>query len=101
MVKSRTINGIIFLCRFSASQSRGIRAGERIGLTIDSGWFSPLPRLEAILLAVTRVLRSSMPPATRTPPKRDDYPRSTLAREVEGYDPEGDPIAAYLASCPQ
>ena len=73
----------------------------RTGRTISGGWFSPLPRLEAILLAVTRVLRSSMPPATRTPPKRDDYPRSTLAREVEGYDPEGDPIAAYLASCPQ
>ena len=30
--------------------------------------------------------------------ERDDYLRSTLAKDVEGYDPANDPIAAYLAS---
>ena len=50
-----------------------------------------LPRLEAIIPAGHAGL-------AQLQAARDDYLRSTLAKNVEGYDPANDPIAAYLAS---
>jgi hypothetical protein len=69
---------------------------ERTGITIDGGWWGLLPRLELLLspddprVAELRAARDAYNA------ERDAYLRSTLARDVEGYHPGNDPIAAYL-----
>ncbi len=70
----------------------------RTGRTISGGWFGLLPRLEAILPAGHAGLAQLQTARDAYDAERDDYLRSTLAKDVEGYDPERDPIAAYLAS---
>ena len=69
----------------------------RTGRTISGGWFGLLPRLEAILPPSHAGLAQLQAARDAYNAERDDYLRSTLAKDVEGYDPEGDPIAAYLA----
>ena len=70
----------------------------RTGRTISGGWFGLLPRLEAILPAGHAGLAQLQAARDAYNAERDDYLRSTLAKDVEGYDPARDPIAAYLAS---
>ncbi|MGO9543887.1 MAG: TIR domain-containing protein [Rhodomicrobium sp.] len=69
----------------------------RTSRTISGGWFGLLPRLEAILPAGHAGLAQLQAARDAYNAERDDYLRSTLAKDVKGYDPEGDPIAAYLA----
>ncbi|MGO9173776.1 MAG: TIR domain-containing protein [Rhodomicrobium sp.] len=69
----------------------------RTGRTVSGGWFGLLPRLEAILPAGHAGLAQLQAARDAYNAERDDYLRSTLAKDVEGYDPAGDPIAAYLA----
>jgi hypothetical protein len=69
----------------------------RTGRTISGGWFGLLPRLEAILPAGHAGLAQLQAARNAYNAERDDYLRSTLAEDVEGYDPADDPIAAYLA----
>lgn len=68
----------------------------RTGRTISGGWFGLLPRLEAILPAGHPGLAQLQAARDAYNAERDDYLRSTLAKDVEGYDPADDPIAAYL-----
>ena len=69
----------------------------RTGRTISGGWFGLLPRLEAILPPSHAGLAQLQAARDAYNAERDDYLRSTLAKDVEGYDPASDPIAAYLA----
>ncbi len=73
----------------------------RTGRTISGGWFGLLPRLEAILPAGHAGLAQLQAARDAYNAERDDYLRSTLDKDVAGYDPARDPIAAYLASGPQ
>jgi hypothetical protein len=70
---------------------------ERTGRTISGGWFGLLPRLEAILPAGHAGLAQLQAARDAYNAERDDYLRTTLAKDVAGYDPARDPIAAYLA----
>ena len=69
---------------------------ERTKRTISGGWFGLLPRLEAILPPDHAGLAGLQAARDACNAERDAYLRSTLARDVEGYDPANDPIAAYL-----
>jgi hypothetical protein len=69
---------------------------EQIGITIDGGWWGLLPRLEMLLSAVDPRLAELRAARDAYNAERDAYLRSTLAKDVEGYDPAHDPIAAYL-----
>ena len=69
----------------------------RTGRTISGGWFGLLPRLEAILPPSHAGLAQLQAARDAYNAERDDYLRSTLAKDVEGYDRANDPIAAYLA----
>ncbi len=69
----------------------------RTGRTISGGWFSLLPRLEAILPARHVGLAELQAARNAYNAERDDYLRSTLAKDVPGYNPADDPITAYLA----
>jgi ATP/maltotriose-dependent transcriptional regulator MalT len=71
---------------------------ERTGRTVSGGWFGLLPRLEAILPAGHAGLAQLQAARDAYNAERDDYLRSTLAEDLEGYDPADDPIAAYLES---
>jgi tetratricopeptide (TPR) repeat protein len=70
----------------------------RTGRTISGGWFGLLPRLEAILPAGHASLAQLQAARAAYNAERDDYLRSTLARDVPGYYPVRDPIATYLAN---
>jgi hypothetical protein len=70
---------------------------ERTKRTISGGWFGLLPRLEAIIPAGHTGLAKLQAARGEYNAERDDYLRSTLAKDVPGYDPANDPIAAYLA----
>ena len=69
----------------------------RTGRTVSGGWFGLLPRLEAILPRSHAGLAQLQAARDAYNAERDDYLRSTLAKDVEGYDPADDPIDAYLA----
>ena len=69
----------------------------RTGRTVSGGWFGLLPRLEAILPPSHAGLAQLQAARDAYNAERDDYLRSTLAKDVEGYDPADDPIDAYLA----
>jgi TIR domain len=71
---------------------------KRTKRTISGGWFGLLPRLEAILPPGHAGLAQLQAARDAYNAERDDYLRSTLARDVEDYDPADDPIAAYLAA---
>ncbi|MGO8955053.1 MAG: SEC-C metal-binding domain-containing protein [Rhodomicrobium sp.] len=68
----------------------------RTGRAISGGWFGLLPRLEAILPAGHAGLAQLQAARDAYNAERDDYLRSTLVKDVKGYDPANDPIAAYL-----
>ena len=69
----------------------------RTGRTVSGGWFGLLPCLEAILPSGHAGLASLQAARAACNAERDDYLRSTLAKDVRGYDPARDPIAACLA----
>jgi hypothetical protein len=69
----------------------------RTGRTISGGWFGLLPRLEAILPPSHEDLARLQAARDAYNAERDDYLRSTLAKDVEGYDPARDPIAAFAS----
>ena len=69
---------------------------ERTKRTISGGWFGLLPRLEAILPPDHAGLAGLQAARDAYNAERDAYLCSALARDVEGYDPANDPIAAYL-----
>ncbi len=69
---------------------------ERTGITIDGGWWGLLPRLELLLSAGDPRLADLRAARDAYNAERDAYLRSTLAKDVEGYHPANDPIAAYL-----
>ena len=69
---------------------------ERTGIAIDGGWWGLLPRLEVLLPGDDPELVSLRAARDAYNDERDDYLRSTLAEDLDGYDPVDDPIAAYL-----
>ena len=69
---------------------------ERTGIAIHGGWWGLLPRLEALLPGDDPELVSLRAARDAYNDERDDYLRSTLAEDLDGYDPVRDPIAAYL-----
>jgi hypothetical protein len=69
---------------------------EGAGITIDGDRWGLLPRLELLLPAADPRLADLRAARDATNAERDAYLHSTLARDVENYDPANDPIAAYL-----
>ena len=68
----------------------------RTGIAIDGGWWGLLPRLEVLLPGDHPDLEALRAARDAYNEERDGYLRSTVAEDVEGYDPVDDPIAAYL-----